>query len=243
MSTSLKPSLFAAAPVRGIMLALATGALLAGCIVAAPPPPRVYAAPPPPPPPPPAPTYDAPADEAQASEAPPALPEYPQPPCPVDAGLLGLGTGRLLLGAGHLGAAAARRSALDSRLLGLRRWRVRVPCRLLGSAHRFLRRSQLWLRIYRRRFRRWPLGWWRVCLQSGRRQHQRERGAQHLQRDRRQQCHGGQQGQLQRWSRRYRCRTDGSGANGCAGAAHTSHAAAASARAAGGPESRTVRQG
>src|SRR3984885_1015705 len=84
MSTSLKPSLFAAAPVRGIMLALATGALLAGCIVAAPPPPRVYAAPPPPPPPPPAPTDDAPADEAQATEAPPALPEYPQPPCPVE---------------------------------------------------------------------------------------------------------------------------------------------------------------
>jgi YXWGXW repeat-containing protein len=82
MSTSLKRSLFAAAPVRGvsIMLALATGALLAGCIVAAPAP-RVYAPPPPPPPPP---AYETPGDEAQAAEAPPPLPEYPQPPCPVE---------------------------------------------------------------------------------------------------------------------------------------------------------------
>ena len=64
--------------------------------------------------------------EVQANEPPPPLPDYEQPPCPedgylVDTGLLGLGGWGLLLGAGYLGATAARRRALDARLLGLRR--------------------------------------------------------------------------------------------------------------------------
>jgi hypothetical protein len=67
-----------------LIVAATVTAALSGCIVA--PPPRVvYAAPPPPPPPPP--PVAAPAADveiaAQATEPPPALPEYEQPPCPV----------------------------------------------------------------------------------------------------------------------------------------------------------------
>jgi hypothetical protein len=84
MSTSLKDSRFAVAPLPGVLLILAAGTLLTACVaqvrVAPPPPPRVYVAPPPPPPP----AYEAPAEEVQVAEAPPPLPEYPQPPCPVE---------------------------------------------------------------------------------------------------------------------------------------------------------------
>ncbi len=54
--------------------------------VAPPPPPRVYAPPPPPPPPPPPAAYAAPAVaiEVQATEPPPPLPDYEQPPVPVE---------------------------------------------------------------------------------------------------------------------------------------------------------------
>jgi hypothetical protein len=61
-------------------------AVLAGCVaqvrVATPPPPVVYVRPPPPPPP----VYVAPAVDVEvtATEAPPALPDYEQPPCPED---------------------------------------------------------------------------------------------------------------------------------------------------------------
>ena len=78
--------------VHGAVLSiLAATALLTGCVVrvaAPPPPPRVYVAPPPPPPAPPPVEYSQPdpgADAAlQASEPPPPLPDYEQPPCPVD---------------------------------------------------------------------------------------------------------------------------------------------------------------
>src|SRR5580658_9531055 len=65
---------------------------LSGCVVRVvgpPPPPPPVAYSPPPPPPPPAPAYAPPEDqgEVQASEAPPPLPDYEQPPCP-DEGYL-----------------------------------------------------------------------------------------------------------------------------------------------------------
>ncbi len=59
---------------------------------------------------------------------------------PVDAGILGLGRWRLLLGTRNLGTTAARRRALDPRLLGLRGRSVCVSYRLLGTARRLLRR-------------------------------------------------------------------------------------------------------
>ncbi|MDP9014378.1 MAG: hypothetical protein M3O41_17300, partial [Pseudomonadota bacterium] len=69
---------------RGVMAALSAATLLSGCVVQE----RVYRPPPPPPPPrvysPPPPVYDAPALEVEvrATEAPPPLPDYEQPPCP-----------------------------------------------------------------------------------------------------------------------------------------------------------------
>jgi hypothetical protein len=71
-------------PSAGMVLALGAVALLGGgCVVeerVAAPSPRVYAPPPPPP------TYAEPAVdvEVRASEAPPPLPDYDQPPCPED---------------------------------------------------------------------------------------------------------------------------------------------------------------
>jgi WXXGXW repeat (2 copies) len=69
----------------GTLLALSTAALLGACVVSAPPQ-RVYVEPPPPAP---AeqPAYSEPAppqDSMQASEPPPPLPDYEQPPCPAD---------------------------------------------------------------------------------------------------------------------------------------------------------------
>src|ERR1700734_1389919 len=76
----------------------------------------------------------------------------------VDSGLLVLGRRRVLLGSRDLGAAAASRRALDSRLLGVRRWRVCLPRRLLGPARRVLRRRELWIRIRGCGVRRRTLG-------------------------------------------------------------------------------------
>jgi len=74
------------APLTLVTLVLSASIQLTGCVarvgIAAPPPPRVYVAPPPPPP-----VYVAPAAvevDLQANEAPPALPVYAQPPCPVE---------------------------------------------------------------------------------------------------------------------------------------------------------------
>ena len=72
----------------GLILTSAAALQLSGCVVRAgvavpvPPPAPVYVAPAPPPPPPP-PVAAAEVD-MQASEAPPALPQYEQPPCPVE---------------------------------------------------------------------------------------------------------------------------------------------------------------
>ena len=67
-------------PLAGVVLALSGAALLGGCVVrvAGPPPPRAYVAPPP--------AYVEPAVdvEVRATEAPPPLPDYEQPPCPED---------------------------------------------------------------------------------------------------------------------------------------------------------------
>jgi hypothetical protein len=82
------------APLAGVLLLAGTAITLSGCVVRAgfavpapPPPPAVYVAPPPPAPAyvAPAPAADADADaDVQASEAPPALPVYEQPACPVE---------------------------------------------------------------------------------------------------------------------------------------------------------------
>ena len=127
MSSSLKRSLLAAAPVRRVMLALSAAHCSEAACRRRRPPPPVYA---PPPPASAAERTQRPADdEVQATEAPPPLPDYDQPPCPEDGylwtpGYWAWASGRLLLGARNLGAAAARRRALDARLLGLRRRRV-----------------------------------------------------------------------------------------------------------------------
>ena len=75
------------APLAGFILTGVAATQLTGCVVRAgvavpppPPPPRVYVAPPPPPP-----AADIAVDaDVQASEAPPPLPDYAQPPCPVE---------------------------------------------------------------------------------------------------------------------------------------------------------------
>ena len=88
MSTLRNSSNYSVLPLTGAALALSAASLLGGCTaqvgVAAPPPPRVYIAPPPPPPPPPPATYAEPVVdvEVHATEAPPPLPDYEQPPCP-----------------------------------------------------------------------------------------------------------------------------------------------------------------
>src|SRR6202453_1372239 len=85
------PKFFTSLTVRKALLcSLAAGSLLAGCVATVrvpgppppPPPPRVYSPPPPPP------AAAAPVEvEVQATEAPPPLPDYDQPPCPEDGWL------------------------------------------------------------------------------------------------------------------------------------------------------------
>jgi hypothetical protein len=82
MSTSRKSPIHAAVPLGGVALALSAATLLGGCVVATPPPrvyappPRVYEVPPPP-------AYEPAVEvEVRATEAPPPLPDYEQPPCP-----------------------------------------------------------------------------------------------------------------------------------------------------------------
>jgi hypothetical protein len=83
MSTSRNGSKHTALSLAGVALALSAATLLGGCVaqvrVATPPPPRVYVAPPPPPA-----AYVEPGVdiEVHATEAPPPLPDYEQPPCP-----------------------------------------------------------------------------------------------------------------------------------------------------------------
>lgn len=83
MSHACRISLGAGTRVAGLIL-VGTTLALSGCVArvvvpAPPPPPRVYVAPPPPP------VAEVSAEaEVQANEAPPALPVYEQPPCPVE---------------------------------------------------------------------------------------------------------------------------------------------------------------
>src|SRR3984957_6678675 len=69
----------------------------------------------------------------------------------LDTGLLGVGTRRLLLGARHGGDCPSGGGAVDSGVLGLGGWRLRLARRVLGAARRFLRRHQLRLRLLRSR--------------------------------------------------------------------------------------------
>src|SRR5262249_61019685 len=69
----------------------------------------------------------------------------------LDARLLGLRRRRLLLGAWHLGRAADGRLSLDPGLLGLARGRLCLERRLLGPAHRLLRRPPFQVPLLRRR--------------------------------------------------------------------------------------------
>src|SRR4029078_3386226 len=59
----------------------------------------------------------------------------------VDARVLGLRCGGLLLGTRHLGSAARCRASVDPRLLGVRGPAVPLECRVLGTARRLLRRD------------------------------------------------------------------------------------------------------
>jgi hypothetical protein len=70
--------------------------------------------------------------------------------------LLGVGTRRLLLGAGNVGCRACNRSALDAGVLALEDGRILLVPWLLGPDRRILRRNQLWIRLFRR-WIRWRL--------------------------------------------------------------------------------------
>src|SRR5262249_27571354 len=72
----------------------------------------------------------------------------------LDAWLLGLWAGWILLGARHMGCGTGRRFALDAWILGLGRRRLCLARGLLGSACWILRWHQLWIRLFRSRLRR-----------------------------------------------------------------------------------------
>ncbi len=72
----------------------------------------------------------------------------------LDPRLLVLGSRRLLLDPRRLVRPTLLRSPLDPRLLGLVSQPLGFPPRLLGPAHRLLRRHQLRLRLHRRRLPR-----------------------------------------------------------------------------------------
>ncbi len=134
-------------PLTGVALAFSTASLLGGCVaqVRVASPPAVYEAP--------APAYGEPADvELRATDAPPPLPEYEQPPCPDDGylwtpGYWAYGGGGYFWVPGTWVQPPPRRRAVDPRLLGLRGRRVCIPHRVLGSPCRILRRRELrpWL--------------------------------------------------------------------------------------------------
>src|SRR5579863_8705506 len=146
------------------------------------------------------------------------------------AWLLGLGCQRfrLLLGAGHLGAAAAAGIALDAGLLGLGRRSLRLPARILGPGSRLLRRHRLWLRLFRRRLLRRPLGPWRILLQPRGQQHHECEDHQRLQPDGGREQHG-QSREFQRWKWRHGGTADTAARNLCARAACRGDAGTASA--------------
>ena len=66
----------------------------------------------------------------------------------LDAGLLGVGSCGLLLGAGRMGDATDGRRAVDAGLLGLVGRCVRLSRRILGPSHRLLWRRELRLRLH-----------------------------------------------------------------------------------------------
>ena len=75
----------------------------------------------------------------------------------LDPRLLVLGTRRLLLDPRRLVRSTLLRRPLDPWLLGLVSQSLGFPSRLLGTAHRILRRHQLRVRLHRRRLLRWLL--------------------------------------------------------------------------------------
>ena len=144
----------------GTLLAFSTAALLGACVVAAPPQ-RVYVEPPPPAP---AeqPAYSEPAppqDSMQASEPPPPLPDYEQPPCPADGYLWTPGYWAWGGGGGYYWVPGTWVQPPRVGVLwtpgywGFRGWGLCLSSRLLGSARRLLRRRELRIRIWRRGLR------------------------------------------------------------------------------------------
>ena len=67
----------------------------------------------------------------------------------LDPGILGLRSGRLFLGARHVGPAARGGFPVDARLLGLGQRTLCMECGLLGPADRLLRWRELRLRLPR----------------------------------------------------------------------------------------------
>ena len=81
----------------------------------------------------------------QAQQPPPPLPEYSQPDLPgprlyLDSRILELCSSGLLLGARRVDAAASGRLSVDPGILGVRQRQISLPLRILGPAHRLLRR-------------------------------------------------------------------------------------------------------
>jgi hypothetical protein len=90
----------------------------------------------------------------------------------VGAWLLGVWRLRLLLGTRRVGAGALHWCALDTRLLGLGRWRLHMARRVLGPVGGILWRNQLRVRLYGLRLLWRVLESWCVLLQ--RRRHSRQ---------------------------------------------------------------------
>ena len=71
-------------------------------------------------------------------------------------------------------------TVVDSRILGLGEWSLRLQPGLLGPDSRLLRRCELRLRLWRSRVRRRPLGGRRIQLQHSSCQCKQDRHSQHL---------------------------------------------------------------
>ncbi len=137
--------------------------------------------------------YDPSADAAQSADAGQPVLEADQAPPQfarirpargsgtrlfMDTGLLGLGSGRILLGAGRMVCRTVSRGALDAGVLVLQQRTLSLPLWVLGAVHRLLRRYQLRLRILRDRLSRRLLEWAALLLQH--RRHPRECDARDL---------------------------------------------------------------
>ena len=91
-----------------------------------------------------------------------------------------------------MGACAYAWLPVDTRLLGMERPSVRMERWLLGTAHRFLWRGQLRLRVRRRRLRGRVLAGRQFLLQPDGEPRERDGDSQRLQQDGGQQLYVGQ---------------------------------------------------